>query len=238
MQLAGFALLMIVLSVGFISRDMSQVKTFDLHALFIILGGCLSTLMMGSKTKSVGMTFIYLREFIPGLKKFSKDNLVLETQMNELCESWGQDKRSAALDIASRSSFEIVKKGAQMLVERSGGSTVDHAFTQLRHEETLKLQPVISNWEMLSKLGPSFGMVGTISGMIQLFKSMGEDNTNMGAAMSLALLATFYGVAFGAGVAGPIAHYLGLLLDDRLAVLERCEKALLSAMKTRGQNAT
>ena len=83
----------------------------------------------------------------------------------------------------------------------------------------------IGNWELLAKLAPSFGMVGTITGMIQLFRSLGED-TNMGAAISLALLATLYGVAFGAGVAGPIGHYLRTLLDERLGALERCEQSV------------
>ncbi|MET0405312.1 MAG: hypothetical protein ABW123_23050, partial [Cystobacter sp.] len=61
---------------------------------------------------------------------------------------------------------------------------------------------------------------------IQLFRNMSSVNLNIGAAMSLALLATLYGVAFGAGVAGPIGHYLNGLLDDRLGLLERCEKSV------------
>src|SRR5512134_107772 len=78
---------------------------------------------------------------------------------------------------------------------------------------------------MLSKLGPAFGMVGTITGMIQLFRNMSTDNLNIGAAMSLALLATLYGVAFGAGAAGPFGHFLNGLLDERLSFIERCEKS-------------
>ena len=62
--------------------------------------------------------------------------------------------------------------------------------------------------------------------MIQLFRHMNADNLNMGSAMSLALLATLYGVAFGAGIAGPIGHYLNGLLDERLGVLERGEKSV------------
>jgi chemotaxis protein MotA len=88
------------------------------------------------------------------------------------------------------------------------------------------MQPAVHNWEMLSKLGPAFGMVGTITGMIQMFRNMSADNLNIGAAMSLALLATLYGVAFGAGMAGPIGHYLNNLLDERLGFYERCEKSV------------
>jgi chemotaxis protein MotA len=99
-------------------------------------------------------------------------------------------------------------------------------FTELRHADLSRWQPAISNWELLAKLAPSFGMVGTITGMIQLFQTMGEDNLDMGAALSLALLATLYGVAFGAGIAGPIGHYLRTLLDERIGALERCEHSV------------
>ena len=69
-------------------------------------------------------------------------------------------------------------------------------------------------------------MVGMITGMIQLFKNMGAEGSDLGAAISLALLATLYGVAFGAGVAGPIGHYLRNLLDERMGALERCEQTV------------
>jgi chemotaxis protein MotA len=108
-------------------------------------------------------------------------------------------------------------------------------FTELKHEEIGLWQPAINNWEMLSKLGPAFGMVGTITGMIQMFKNMSADNLNIGASMSLALLATLYGVAFGAGVAGPIAHFLNGLLDERLGLIERCEMSVNEIVAREGR---
>lgn len=98
-------------------------------------------------------------------------------------------------------------------------------FHDLKAAETAAMQPLAANWEMLSKLSPSFGMVGTITGMIQLFQALGNENANIGAAMSLALLATLYGIAFGAGIAGPIGHRLEVLLDERLGLLDRIENA-------------
>ncbi|MCA9547247.1 MAG: MotA/TolQ/ExbB proton channel family protein, partial [Myxococcales bacterium] len=86
--------------------------------------------------------------------------------------------------------------------------------------------PPIANWELLARLGPSFGMVGTVTGMIQLFQNMGDENLNLGAAISLALVATLYGIAFGAGVAGPIGHFLRTQLDERLGVLDRCRQTV------------
>src|SRR5205085_9727659 len=100
------------------------------------------------------------------------------------------------------------------------------AFFDMRAAEILRFQPAAQNWEMLSKLGPAFGMVGTITGMVSLFRNMSSENLNIGASMSLALLATLYGVAFGAGIAGPVAHFLNGLLDERLGLIERCEMSV------------
>jgi chemotaxis protein MotA len=112
-----------------------------------------------------------------------------------------------------------------LVLSRAPHEATTAAFTELKHAELTRWQPAVGNWELLAKLAPSFGMVGTITGMIQLFKSMGE-TTNLGASLSLALLATLYGVAFGAGVAGPIGHFLRGLLDERLGALERCEQSV------------
>jgi len=68
---------------------------------------------------------------------------------------------------------------------------------------------------------PAFA-VGTITGMIQLFRNMSADNLNIGAAMSLALLATLYGVAFGAGAPGPSATS-STRCSTSARLFERCE---------------
>ena len=114
----------------------------------------------------------------------------------------------------------------QLVLGRAPEEAIRSTFTELRHAELSRWQPAIGNWELLARLAPSFGMVGTITGMIQLFQNMGEDRMNLGSAISLALLATLYGVAFGAGVAGPIGHFLRNLLDERLGAIERCEQTV------------
>jgi flagellar motor component MotA len=64
---------------------------------------------------------------------------------------------------------------------------------------------------------------------------MGAEGANLGASLSLALLATLYGVAFGAGVAGPLGHFLRGLLDERIGALERCEQSVAELIARGGQ---
>ena len=227
MQILGFIVLGFVVWFGFKDRgDAQVVSAFDPHALVMVVVGSASAVLVGSSNSTALRTILCLRELIPGLRLFSHTTSQMEAEREQLYALWREGKRSAALSLAEKSRFSAVKQMVELVLNRSPEVASAKSFMDLRHEEISRWQPAISNWEMLSKLGPAFGMVGTITGMIQLFRNMNSDNLNIGSSMSLALLATLYGVAFGAGVAGPIGHYLNGLLDERLGLLERCEKSV------------
>ena len=226
MQLVGFACLFAVVWFGFKDRSDAVISAFDLHALIMVVGGSFSAVIISSTPKDALMTLAGLGEFIPGVRRFSKRTSQIEKDRERLIVLWREGKRSAAFEVAESSKSPAIKKMLELILSRSRPAVSASAFLELSHQETKYWQPIVLNWEMLSKLGPSFGMVGTITGMVQLFKNMSAAGTNIGASMSLALLATLYGVAFGAGIAGPISHFLNGLLDDRLGVLDRCEKSV------------
>jgi chemotaxis protein MotA len=139
---------------------------------------------------------------------------------------WREGKRASAVQLVEQSSSPALKQMLQLVMQRAPAAASAKAFYDLKALELGRFQPAAHNWEMLSKLGPAFGMVGTITGMVALFRNMSSENLNIGASMSLALLATLYGVAFGAGVAGPIANRLNHMLDERLGALEGCERTV------------
>ena len=226
MQIIGFILLGFIIWYGFKDRSDAVISAFDAHAMVMVLVGSCSAVLVSSSHTTAWRTLLCLREMLPGLALFSRTTRAMETERNQLSALWRDGKRSQAVDLAGKSRFPAVKQMLELILNRANEASSNKTFTELRHEEISRWQPAIHNWEMLAKLGPAFGMVGTITGMIQLFRNMSSDNLNIGAAMSLALLATLYGVAFGAGVAGPIGHYLNGLLDDRLGLLERCEKSV------------
>lgn len=226
MQIIGIFLLGFVVWFGFKDRGNSQViSAFDLHAMVMVMVGSAAAVLVSSSGTTALRTILCLRELVPGLRQFRQTTLAMEAERTTLDLLWRDGKRSQALSLAEKSNFESIKKMLDLLLNRAPEVASAKTYLELRHEEIGRWQPAINNWEMLSKLGPAFGMVGTITGMIQLFQNMSADNLNIGAAMSLALLATLYGVAFGAGIAGPIGHFLNGLLDERLGFFERCEKS-------------
>ncbi len=224
MQLAGLALLVYVVWFGFFGeRATDTISAFDLHAFVMVLGGSLSAILISSTARNSLRTLLYLRELVPGLGTLQKATEALEAERQQLIGLWLEGRRAQAVELAERSRFPAIQQMLALVLRRAPEESIRANFTVLVHQELGTWQPAIGNWELLAKLAPSFGMVGTITGMIQLFQSMGADNSDLGSALSLALLATLYGVAFGAGVAGPIGHYLRGHLDERLGVLERCE---------------
>jgi len=225
-QIIGFILLAFVVWFGFSDRGSGTViSAFDPHALVMVLVGSCAAVLVSSSHTTAYRTFLCLKELVPGLRFFGHTTQEMEQERDQVIGLWREGKRAQALQTAEKSRFPAVKELLELVLHRAPEVASAKVFLELRHQEINRWQPAINNWEMLSKLGPAFGMVGTITGMIQLFRNMNADNLNIGAAMSLALLATLYGVAFGAGIAGPVGHYLNGLLDERLGFLERCEKS-------------
>lgn len=215
---------MAVVLFGFDDREMSQVRAFDLHALVIVLGGLAAAILTASRGRDSLRTLLCLRELLPFAGTLDRGTAALEAARQRFAELWRDGRRAQAVELAEQSPLPAVRAMLRLVLARASADSADTVFMELRHAELTRWQPATSNWELLARLGPSFGMVGTVTGMIQLFQSMGSDDLDIGAAISLALVATLYGIAFGAGVAGPIGHYLRSLLDARLGALSRCRQ--------------
>lgn len=227
MQLIGLALLVVIVAYGFSERDMTHISAFDPHALVIVLGGSLSAILASSKTRDSLRTLLCLRELLPIPGPLESGTRRMEDERSRFAALWREGRRAQALEIAQSSRSEPIRKMLDLIIARAPKSATDTVFMELRHTELARWQPSTGNWSLLARLGPSFGIVGTVTGMIQMFRGMGTDDLNIGAAMSLALVATLYGIAFGAGIAGPIGHYLRGLLDERLGALERCKQTVI-----------
>lgn len=226
MQILGLVLLVFVVAFGFSERTETTISAFDSHALVTVLVGSLAAIMVSSSGLTTLRTFGCLLELVPGLGRLARTTTALEADRLRLAELWTEGRRAQAVELAEQGRHPALKRMVQLVLARAPEPAIRAAFTELEHAEIARWQPAIGNWELLARLAPSFGMVGTITGMIQLFQKMGEDSTSLGSALSLALVATLYGVAFGAGVAGPIGHYLRNLLDERVGAVERCEKTV------------
>lgn len=231
MQILGLGLMVLVVAFGFTEREMTQVSAFDLHALVIVFGGSIGAILISSTARAAGYTLMCIRELLPFTGTLQPGTERLEEQRARFAELWRDGKRSQAVELAESSALVPIRKMLDLVLARSSEQAVETVFMELRHAELRRWQPATTNWDLLARLGPSFGLVGTVTGIVMLFRNMGNDDLNIGAAMSLALVSTLYGIAFGAGVAGPVGHYLRGLLDDRLGALSRCRQSVVELVE-------
>ena len=66
---------------------------------------------------------------------------------------------------------------------------------------------VISFWEKWAELGPAWGMIGTLVGLVIMLYNM-EDASSIGPAMATALLTTLYGSLIANWLCNPVASKL------------------------------
>ncbi len=63
-------------------------------------------------------------------------------------------------------------------------------------------------WEDFGAYAPAWGMVGTLIGLINMMKTMGENSSAIGAGMSLALITTLYGSVIANWICIPVSRKL------------------------------
>jgi chemotaxis protein MotA len=111
-----------------------------------------------------------------------------------------------------------VAEGVEGVLAGDGPDTVETLLDRLR-EARLERHAVVQEWwAAAAETAPALGMVGTLVGLVRMFRAM-DDPATIGSAMAVALLATLYGALFANLVAAPIAARLRRL--SRAEELER-----------------
>ena len=84
--------------------------------------------------------------------------------------------------------------------------------------------------DILSTMGglsPAMGMIGTLVGLVLMLQNM-DDPSNIGPAMAVALLTTFYGALMANVIFNPLATKLRLRSSAEIAVKELVREGILS----------
>ena len=85
----------------------------------------------------------------------------------------------------------------------------------------------IGFWEDLGSMGPAWGMIGTLVGLVNMLQNM-DDPSSIGPAMAVALLTTLYGSLLANWICAPVASKLKGKNADEMMVKEIEIEGLLS----------
>lgn len=121
----------------------------------------------------------------------------------------------------------FMKKGILLIVD---GTEPDLVRAILETEITCVEQrhkKVAGFWDTLAAMGPAWGMVGTLIGLINMLKNM-SDASALGPNMAVALITTLYGSMLANWIAMPIANKLRVNNSDEIILKEVMIEGLLS----------
>lgn len=229
--LLGLVTLAVVGIVALGERHASQLGFIDTHAAIVVFGGVLGSLLIAIDQRSLLRMLGSVRELFPSANPFTRDLRRTQTGLVTMREAWREGRRSEILTLADKGPTPELKVAADALLRQVEGPGLAELFSELRTDYLHRYGPVIEGWEMVGRLAPSFGMVGTVTGMVQLFRNMAEESGNIGGSIAMALLATLYGIAMGAAVGGPMASRVNGQLNARLTLLDHLEKTVTALVR-------
>lgn len=186
----------------------------DLPAMFIVLGGSIAAAFMGFHSADVITAFNAIGWMV---KKPKSSREGLNTEIGRLIK-WGYLVQQKGVNVLENEiknvpvNDPVIKYCLELVVTNHPPAELRHMMTTaVESEFEGKTTPV----QVLKNMGasaPAFGMIGTLVGMVAMLNQMASNPDNMvatiGSAMSLALIATLYGVVLARMVFLPAANKL------------------------------
>ncbi len=228
----GIIVLVVVFMIAISDRGGGELGFLDPHAAIVVFGGVVGALCLSIEKNSLVMMLKSMRDILPFVGRNKHDVANIRDEVKELRDAWRGGQRSKVLEMADTSKSIEIRAAAQALFKRSQGAGLSEVFSELRTKYINQYQPVIEGWDLVGRLAPSFGMVGTVTGMVQLFRNMGADSGSLGGAMGMALLATLYGITFGAAVGSPMATRVLNRMNEYLATMDLLEQTVAALNET------
>lgn len=216
-SLGGLVIGVVMVIVGIVtSGGVSAFGNFvDVPSIFITIGGSLSSTLSSNK----------LSDFLNGLKSISLPFKGTTTDPAEIIKSIidlsnvGRKEGLLALEEAANGiDDEFLKKGIMLVVDGTDPELVRGILeTDLmclgdRHKS------VMGFWEKWAEMGPAWGMIGTLIGLVNMLKKL-DDMAMIGPNMAVALLTTLYGSLIANWLCSPIAGKLKV--NDSMETVNR-----------------
>lgn len=197
---------------------------YDFPSIVITLGGSLTGVMASNKLASVPKGFKSIRL---AMREQTYDPASMISNIIQLSNVARKEGLLALEEAAAEIEDDFLKKGIMLVVDGTDPELVrailetDLSSTEDRHKS------VIGFWEKWAELGPAWGMIGTLIGLINMLKKL-DDPSSIGPQMAVALVTTFYGSIIANWLCNPVASKLKLNHESEMVIKQIIVEGLLS----------
>ncbi len=224
--IAGLALgiIFFVLSIALDGGISALASFWNAPSIMITIGGATASVMIIHP----------MDKFINGLKAVSKvfqnqvvDEGAIIKNIIELSNVARKEGLLALEEAADNIEDSFLKKGIMLVVDGTDPELVrqiletELIFVGTRHRE------VANFWEKLAEMGPAWGMIGTLIGLVNMLGNLSDPDA-IGPAMAVALLTTMYGSLLANLIATPFASKMVIKSGQEMLLKEVVIEGLLS----------
>ena len=177
---------------------------YDLQSLLLVVFGSLAaTVISFSLSDILNIVSVTKNAFFTKPQDLGRliDSLV------DLGEKARREGILALEQEMSRIQDDFLKKAMQLAVDGNEPEVIENVMGVEIDKIEERHATGKAMFDALANFGPAYGMLGTITGLIQMLKSL-DDPSNIGAGMALALITTFYGSILANTIGIPIAGKL------------------------------
>ncbi|MCG0274581.1 MAG: MotA/TolQ/ExbB proton channel family protein [Thermosediminibacteraceae bacterium] len=202
-----------------------DVKAFiNIPSLMIVFGGVIaSTLINYPLSKFIRVMKILKNVFIE--KETSAEEII--KTIVKLADIARREGLLALEETAEEIKDDFMKRGVLLVVDGTDPELVKNiletelTFLEERHKEGQSI------FETMGSLAPSYGLLGTIIGLIQMLGKV-NDPSSVGPGMAVALITTFYGAILAYFIFNPIAGKLKVRSRQEILLKEIVIEGILS----------
>ncbi len=177
---------------------------WDAPSVLITFGGAFSASLM-----SVSMS-----DFIGGLKSFAlifkPVNVNVPEMITQIIDLSNVARKEGLLSLeeaAGNLDDPFMKKGILLIVDGTDPELVRGILESELGSIESRHKTKIGFWETVASMGPAWGMIGTLVGLVIMLQHM-SDPSALGPSMAVALITTFYGSVLANWICTPVANKL------------------------------
>ncbi|MDR3354049.1 MAG: motility protein A [Synergistaceae bacterium] len=214
--------IMVVLAGMMLGGDMGAFV--DIPSIFIVLGGTIGSTMLANPIERTKIAIKILKN---AFVTEQIDTIGLIQTLVSFAEKARREGLLALEEDAGQLDDEFMRKSIQLVVD---GTDPELVKSILDTEIGLLEERHSANkgyFDSIAELGPAFGMLGTLIGLIQMLGNL-NDPSALGPGMAVALVTTFYGSILANMFAIPIGKKLAQNSSREVLARELMVEGILS----------
>jgi len=218
----------IVLGTGFIVWSIllggELIWYWDAPSVVVVAGGMFAGFLVAYPLKEVLNLGKVMSKTIKN-NEYDVDQII--TKIIELANVARREGLLALEEAVSEIKDDFLQKGVMLIVDGTDPELVKNILETEIENISERHGKGKSMLDLFGSLGPAFGMIGTLIGLVAMLQNLSDPNS-IGPAMAIALITTFYGSILANLIFIPMAAKLALKSNEEILIRNVMIEGLLS----------